>query len=164
MLPQKFPGGFAPRPLCLTAPPTDLLLYTIFLQWFNILHKMSWDPGPIIFFIHLIFSIHIVSAPYNAHHSRNCFQRQFLQNLIKIKHYSYMYIHQEIRFPWQTAFWKKSKIWLCLSHSRCCNCKIFLEEHALYTYWCTLIIDNFAVWCTKILHSILEKGACGIRA
>ena len=81
---KNFPGGFSPRPICLAAPPTDLLLYNFFLQWFNILHKMLWNPGPMIFFIHFIFSIHIVSAvnaPYNAHHSINHFQRQIIQEI-----------------------------------------------------------------------------------
>ena len=116
----------SPRDPFALLPHQLICSYTIFLQWFNILHKISWNPGPIIFFIHLIFSIHIVSAPYNAHHSRNRFQRQFLQNLIKIIHYSYMYIHQEIRFLGKLPFGRRAKYWLCLRHSRCCNCKIFL--------------------------------------
>ena len=122
MCPQKFPGGFAPRPHRLSAPPINLLVCN-FLQWFNILHKILWNPGPMIFVIHLIFAIHIVSGPCNALHSINCFQRQFLQKLIKLYIYP-IYIFLEIRFL-PTAFWKKSKIWLCLRHSRGCNCKIF---------------------------------------
>ena len=73
---KNFLGASAQDPFALL-PHQLICSYTIFLQWFNILHKMLWNPGPMIFFIHFIFSIHIVSAvnaPYNAHHSINHFQ------------------------------------------------------------------------------------------
>ena len=95
-----------PRPHHLPAPPIDLLVYN-FLQWFNILHKILWNPGPMIFVIHSVFAIHIVSGPCNALHSINCYQRQFSQKLIKIK--CYIYIFQEIRFLDKLPFGRRAK-------------------------------------------------------